>query len=144
MAGTNSGFDAAAFNDAIHTVMEMAAPPITADRAKFYFPKTTTAPAHSGDGVPWDPADSPTVTQQAAIVVPCAVETVEAADQATRLGIERPNRLKVTLLDAEYQQVKGCEYLVMAGDRYDYRFTDPPTGLFDASVWTMWFTRSDA
>ena len=142
MAGTSDGFDKSAFEAGIRTAMGLGAPVAVADQAKFYFPKVTTSAADA-NGVPFALNATPTVTQKPAQVVACAIETVEVADQDTRLGTVRPSRLKVTLLEAEHTTVKGCAYVVVGGDRFDYRHTDPPVGLYDASVWTMWFTRSD-
>jgi hypothetical protein len=43
----------------------------------------------------------------------------------------------LTLLDQEYARVKGFSYVIIAGDRFFYRKTEPPVGLDVVAVWTV-------
>ncbi len=141
MSGTSSDFDLAAFNDAITAAMRMGAPIAEEDRATFHFPQTGTATHRSEDDVPWDPDVAHDRVGADPVVVDCAVDYAQPADQDTRLGIIRPTRIQVTVLQAAYDQVVGCEYVVYGGERYEYRATEKGA-LFDAGVYTLHFTRA--
>ena len=140
MAGSNAGFDASAFNDAIHFVMEMAAPPVAGDQAVFHFaPVVTSAAPVAADGVPFDPDAAKTSVTPAPVKVPCVVEYVNYGDDQSRLGTTSPGRVRVTLLEDDYRQVADAAFIVVGGDRYDFGHTEAPVGLFSAGVWTMHF-----
>jgi hypothetical protein len=141
MAGSDSGFNAAEFRDAIHFAMQLGAAPDPAEQLKFYFPSTLvyTGPA-DGNEVPFDPATTVTSTPSAPVTVDCAVEYFDAENQPTSFGLLAPARIGVTLLDVDYAKVKGCSHVVIHGDRYNYRRTEPPAGLFDVGLYTLHFT----
>lgn len=140
MAGTSNDFDAAGFRDAIHEVMLMGAPTAEADRAKFYFTKTLVYNTNVDDNnVPFDPDATVTETQPAPISAACGIEYFDANDQPIVFGSVTASRVGVTLLDEEYDKVKGCAYMVIGGERYFYKRTEPPAGLFDVGVYTMYF-----
>jgi hypothetical protein len=90
--------------------------------------------------VPFDPHATVTNVTPAPVKVDCAIEYFDAENQPTDFGLLAPTRISITMLDDAYEKVKGCAYVVIAGDRYDYRRTEPPVGLFDVGVWTMHFT----
>lgn len=141
MAGSNSGFDAAGFRSAIKAAMQMGAPPKEGERATFHFPaQLVYNGSMDGDHVPFDPTATVTSTEPPTIRVDCAVEYLDAENQSTAFGLMAPSRIAVTVLDVDYERVKGCSYVVVHGDRYDYRRTEPPNGLFDVGVYTMHFT----
>ena len=143
MAGVDAGFDAAAFRDAIHFAMTMGAPPDPSQQITFYFPETTinagSVPV-DGAGVPFDPEAELTGTAPDPVQVECALEYFDAEDQPTSFGMMAPARLAVTLLDLDYELVAGASYVVVHGDRYNYRRTQPPQGLFDVGLYVMHFT----
>lgn len=141
MAGSNAGFNSAEFRDSIRFAMEMGAPPDAGERATFHFPSQLVynAPA-DGDQVPFDPTATVTTTEPPPVQVDCAIEYFDVENQPTQFGLLAPSRITVTLLDEDYAQVKECSYVVVHGDRYEYRRTNPPTGLFDVGVYTMHFT----
>lgn len=141
MAGSSPDFDTAGFNAAIRAAMQMGAPLAEEDRATFHFPQTGTATHRSEDDVPWDPDVVHDRQGADPVTVDCAVEYAQPADQDTRLGIIRPTRIQITLLQADYDLVKGCEYVVYGGERYAYRATED-MALFDAGVYTLHFTRA--
>lgn len=141
MAGTNPGFDAGAFRSAIRFVQDMAAPPLEAEQATFYAPATLVyAGSLDDDDVPFDP--STTVVRQPAVgvKVPCGIEYLDADGQALVFGTVTATKVKITLLDEEYTQVKNAAYVVIGGDKYLYRRTEPPSGLFDVGLYVMHFT----
>jgi hypothetical protein len=141
MAGSNPGFNAAEFREAIHFAMAMGAAIDTDEQVTFHFASTLVY-AGSADGaeVPFDPAATVVTTTPDPMRVDCAVEYFDAENQPTNFGLLAPSRLAVTLLDVDYEQVKEAQYVVAHGDRYDYRRTEPPSGLFDVGLYTMHFT----
>jgi hypothetical protein len=141
MAGTSPRFNAAGFRNAIKTAMQMGAPPNEGERATFHFAvQLVYNGSMDGDLVPFDPTATVTSTEPPTVQVDCAIEYFDAEGQPTAFGLLAPSRIAVTVLDVDYEQVKECSYVVVHGDRYDYRRTEPPNGLFDVGVYTMHFT----
>jgi hypothetical protein len=148
MAGKNPGFDAKAFRAGIHFVMQMGAPTESEDQATFYFPtqlvyRTGESLDVDAEGVPFDPAIPVTRHIPAGIKVPCAVEYQDANGVATDFGLVTPSRAVITLLDEDFSRVEGCSYVLLGGERFVYRHTEFPTGLFDVGVYTLHFAAED-
>lgn len=140
MAGRNPGFNPHEFRNAIRFVYDMAAPPVEDDQVTFYGESTLVYTGSvDDDSIPFDPAS--TVVRQPApgIRVPCAVEYFDSQGEPVVFGMVTPSRVAITLLDEDYAAVKGATYVVIAGDRYLYRRTEPPTGLFDVGLHVMHF-----
>lgn len=138
-----SGFDPARITAGLKRAMEFGAPSKSQDRATFYLPST---PVHSGatdeDGVPFDPTAS-RATPMTAVTVPCAVDYDDRTDADANFGVYQPARIRITLLGPEYLRVKGFRYVVIAGDRYFYRLTEPPVALGTIDVWTVHAVNED-
>lgn len=139
---TPPGFDASAARQGILNAMSFGEPTRTDDKAWFYFAKARAstpddAPADD-DHVPFDPAvpvaspDSHPRQQ-----VPCAVDYLDAAGQAITAGDITPSKIVITLMDTEYQRVKGFAFVVAGGDKYLYDKTEPPVALGTIDVWTV-------
>lgn len=141
MAGSDPGFNAAEFRDAIHFAMQLGSAPDPGQQVVFHFPKQLTynVPA-DGAQVPFDPSATVTAVTPTPIKVDCAVEYFDAENQPTGFGLLAPSRLSITLLDEDYAKVKDASHVVIHGDRYDYRRTEPPSGLFDVGLYVMHFT----
>ena len=139
-----AGWDEERVKSGIHTAMGFGEPTRTEDKATFYVPRPADEPVAPGnsEGVPWNPAEKRN-TKRDAIQVACAIEKFERADDTGTYGTLQPDRIVITLLDGEYQQVKGFEYVVAGGDRYYYRKTDPPVALGSIDVWTVHATAQD-
>ncbi len=71
--------------------------------------------------------------------VPCAIEYFDREGQPTVFGPVTASKLLITLLDEDYDQVKGCAYVVVGGDRYFYKRTIPPVGLYSVGVYQIVF-----
>lgn len=150
MAGKNSGFNAKAFRDGIHFVMKMAEPPVESEAALFLKPSQLVYNLPDGstayvdqEGVPFDPQTTVTRLQPPAVKVLCAIEYFDANGIPTDFGLVTPSRASITLLDQEYAQVHDCVAVVLKGEKYVYRHTEFPTGLFDVGVYTMHFVAED-
>jgi hypothetical protein len=141
MAGANADFNATEFRNQIKFAMQLGAAPEASEQVYFHFASTLVYNTPTdGANVAFDPAATVTNTTPAPVQVDCAVEYFDAENQPTSFGLLAPSRLAITLLDDDYDQVKDCSYVVIHGDRYDYRRTEPPGGLFDVGVYTMHFT----
>lgn len=136
-----AGFDAAAFREGILTAMQLGAPPDENDQAVFHFPNQLVYNSIvDGANVPFDPTATVTNETPDPVKVDCAIEYFDVENQSTGgFGLLAPTRIAVTMLDDAYEKVKGCSYVVVAGDRFDYRRTEPPVGMFDVGVWTVHF-----
>lgn len=145
MAGSNAGFDAAAFRTGIHFAMNLGAPPVDGEQATFYFESVLvyTGPVDD-DNVPFDPNQLATRTIPDPVKVPCAIEYADANGDPTAFGVLVPSRAKIILLDEEYQLVKTCKGVILRGERFIYKSTEVPVGLFDVGVYTMHFMAEDA
>ncbi len=132
-------FDAAAFTTGILTAMQLGKPPNVTDRAIFHFASevTNVSPADE-EGVPFDPYATPVVVQGNSIVgIDCAITFDDVSGRPTQLGDLQPNRIVLTLLHIQYLLVKGFDRVEIAGDFYEYDFTEPPIGLGSATVWQV-------
>jgi hypothetical protein len=143
--GISADFDGDQFRDSIRFSMQMGISPDGGKQPIFVFRSAsrtywrgdvqlTTTPRLDRDGKPLDPTvrvvESPPQTKR----VDCAVE-IERADAAELpVGNFRPTKATVTLLDQQYEQVKGARELVYNGDRYVYGYEPVGLGLFDVGV----------
>jgi hypothetical protein len=136
------GFDADAARQGILNAMSFGEPTRTDDKAWFYFSKTRTSTppgaAADQDGVPFDstaPVLSP--DRKPRLQVPCAIDYVDVAETTETFGSDKAARIVITLLDTEYQRVKGFAYVVAGGDKYVSPTVEPPVALGTIDVWTV-------
>ncbi len=130
------------FRRGIRTAMQLAKLSDPDLQPAFYWNPPTTGGAYTYDdvGVPFDPNQKPVKTPVGPEYVDCAVEYFDAENQPTSFGLMAPSRIVVTVLDEDYVKIDGCDYVVIHGDKYNYRRTEPPTGLFDVGVYSLHFT----
>jgi len=135
-------FDKAAILKGLYTAMEFGAPTRVSDRATFFTYIEEGTEPRDDDGVPFNSttrrARVPKSTQ-----VPVAIEFIDKTDQQETFGYVQATRVKITLLDPDYQKVKGFNYVVIGGDKYNYRITEPPVALGAIDVWTVHVTAED-
>lgn len=142
MAGSNPDFDKAAFETGIRFSMRMGLPPAEEKQVEFHFPQTYVH-AGSGDdiGVPFDFDEVTNRDGPVPIKVDCAVEFFyDQGQAASGFGIVQATRIRITLLSDEYTLIEDCSHVSIDGDIYEYRFTEPPLGLFDSGIFLMHFT----
>ncbi len=145
MAGpVPAGFDVSAVIAGLHKAMAFGAPSNVGDRATFYMPRATVsgAPADELD-VPFSPSVIPTYAPVVRATVPCAYEYLDAQGKIENLGLIVHSRVKVTLLDVDYQQVKGFDYVVIEAQKFRYQKTAPPVALGSIDVWTVYCQADD-
>lgn len=121
----------------LHQAMGFGEATRTGDKATFYkvtLP-TTTDPVDQ-EGLPFDPDDTRTPVATG-VAVPCAIEYFDRAEDADSYGVLQPTRIKLTMLDPDYQLVKGFKYVVAGGDKYYYAKTEPTIALGSIDVWII-------
>lgn len=149
MAGSNASFDKAAFTKAIHFVMDMAAPPLLEEQAVFIKASVLVynvngLPAYADqEGVPFDPNSTVTRAQPAPVRVHCAVEYQDSNGVPTDFGLVTPSRAVITVLDQEYALIKDSVAVILKGERFNYRHTEFPTGLFDIGIYSLHWVAQD-
>lgn len=143
MAGQIPGFDPDEFRRGLRFAMQVGAPPDVDQRATFVFPAAETASGPAGpDHVPFGPDVRITAIPRRTVQVPCAVEYQgTSGPDDNSVGRFAINRVVLTLLDQDYELVKGFEFVVIGGVRYQYERQLPPSGLgpvgiHQLQVWT--------
>ena len=139
MANAPVPFDRQDFLDGIHLAMQIGEPTRTEDKATFYFPNDiTVVDSSDAEGIPFDPTKAPTyVPRKDPIQVRCAVEYRDAEGKIENFGVLVPSKAIITLLDPEYQQIKGFQFVALGGVRYYYRSIETPLAMFDVDVWVV-------
>jgi hypothetical protein len=132
-------FDRVGFQTGILTAMGVGLPADPDLRPQFVFAGTTSATTPVDDeGIPYDVTSQPVLTAgRVETDVLCAIEYLDAVGQVVDLGIIAPTQIRITLLDAQYQRIKGFDHVLIDGDRYNYRRTQPPIGMVTETVWIV-------
>lgn len=137
-----AGFNADAFRNAITSTMQMGMPGGAAEMATFQWRtgKTYGVEADSS-GVPFDFTASPTSTSpHADVIVPVALEFSGNVSGVTELtpdgSFENPYAV-LTLLDIHHSQIVGANTVLLGGNTYVIRYTEPPIGLFEVTVYRI-------
>ncbi len=138
-----SSFNQAQVVACLHQAMGFGEATRAGDKATFY---KVTQPEVVGptdqEGLPFNPEVSRPSTATP-IVVPCAIEFFDRAEDADSYGVLQASRVKLTLLDEDYQKVKGFRYVVAGGDKYFYAKTEPTIALGSIDVWIIHCTAQD-
>lgn len=149
--GISSNFNAQEFRDGIHFAMQMGAPVDDSRKAVFVFASTGRSYSKNGSpvdasnvrldqsGQPIDPEIKVVEIPGKRVTVDCAVEISKADSDEMPVGNFRDTKATVTLLDVDYEQVKGCKELEFNGDRYAYGYEPDGLALFDVAVNTIIF-----
>lgn len=131
------GFNRAEVLAGLHRAMGFGEPNNASDKATFVsFDALSGNTRHDDNGVPFDPGARVSRVPKP-VQVPCAVEWADASDVSGGFGSLQPTTIRVTLLDPDYRKVKGFEYVLIGGDKYNYRETEPPVALGSIDIWTV-------
>lgn len=152
--GISATFDNDGFRNAIRFAMQMGANPDVSRQPRFvkrssartYWKNNTqltTVPRMDLDGNPLDPDIEVRSPDAELVAVDCAVEIVRAEADEVPVGNFRPVKAVVTLLDEQYQLVKGVRELLYNGDQYIFGYEPESNGLFEVGVYTMIFYAKD-
>lgn len=144
MAGSVPGFNPDEVRAGLRLAMTVGLPPTAEDQPTFYFPRTaSTTGAADEDAMPFDLTKKRALSPPRTVRVPCAIEYFDNQGKIENFGIIVPSKVELTLLDQEYVQVKGFEYVVIGGNRYWYSRTATPAGLVSIGVFTIYCTAED-
>lgn len=135
-------FNAARVRAGLLKAMGFGEPTRAADKVTFHLVTRPAVEDADGDGVPFDPSVRVTATDTA-LAVTCALDYLDDNGEVIAGGDLKPARVRVTLLDAEYQQIKSFDYLTAGGDRYARDSIAPPFALGGLDVWTVYATAED-
>lgn len=140
------GFDADAFRDGIWTAMAVGLPPELEDQPAFVTPAPVvdTGDERDSDGVAFDPSKQRTkIGPDTVTQVPAAIEYFDADGTVGTFGLTTPSKVILTLMDEDYEAVKGFSYVVIGGNKYLYRKTEPPLGMVDVAIWRVHCSTDD-
>lgn len=142
MAGSNPDFNSSEFRSGIRTAMTMGSP--VDDVPVFHFPDTSTSdtPA-AADGVPFDPSTVEDITTGETVSVTCGIEYSDYAQVTTNIGVLTPSAVRISVLDTEYEQIKGCHKVVIGDNEYIYSHTMLPSVMFDVQIFDVIFRAVD-
>jgi len=142
MAGTDPNFSAAEFRDAIRFAMKMGSPGAEEDKATFRWNPSRTFSTADPAGQPYDwtsvPASDSTPPDVVTDLVAVEFTGRPQASGITSMGTFDPSGVTLTILDEDYEDVKTANEVLLGGNTYVIRFHAPPTGLFDATVHTIY------
>jgi hypothetical protein len=137
-SGTPSSFNAATVRAGLRTAMNFGLPTVTNDQPTFFMPQTATSTSHlDGEGVPFDPNASFTLSALVKRQAPCAVEYVDGDGKVETFAVIAPSKVKLTFLDQDYATIKGFHFCVIEGQKYYYQRTEPPVALGTIDVYTV-------
>lgn len=146
MAGSNPAFNPAQFRDVIRTTMIMGLPNATAEKPTFRWRPDRTFTTADPAGAPYDFTASPTTTDAPPDVqIPVAVEfsARPAGSLETSIGEFDTSRVIITILDEDYELVRGADEVLLGGNTYDIQFVGPPIGLFEVTVYQVFAIARD-
>ena len=138
-SGTPASFNKDAVRAGLLTAMNFGLPTESADQPTFFMPtETVTASGpYDDEGVAYDPAATYTTSTLVKKAVACAVEYMDGEGKIETFGVIAPSRVKLTLLDTEYDLIKGFAFCVIEGQKYWYQRTEPPVALGTIDVYTI-------
>lgn len=155
--GISVDFPSDDFRNAIRFAMQMGKNPDATRQVIFI--KKGTALTYWLSGVQQDEEDVPRDRDQnplnplievrraadVEVDADCAVEVEPQQAADTGVGIFRPTRITLTLLDVDYAKVKAadCRECLYNGDRFVYSYEPESDGLFDVGVYQMVFTAKE-
>jgi hypothetical protein len=144
MAGTDAGFNAAEFRDAVRFAMNMGKPEASNERATFRWKEHKSYEVSDPRGKPYDWGQTAEiVASHPDVEVPVAVEFFPGTNTGTAAGVFQAAKAEITILDEEYALVEGADFVILDGNTYVKNFVGPPVGLFGVTVYTIYVTAQD-
>jgi hypothetical protein len=126
--------------------MTMGLPNAEAERATFIWATDRTFGTQDPASNPYDWTDDP-VTEETHpdVQIPVAVDFAArpAASLETTIGQFDASRVVITILDVDYEKVRGAAMVKLGGNTYDIDFVAPPQGLFEVTVYSVYATARD-
>ena len=139
-----ASFDVEGFRSAIRSTMQMGMPNAIEERATFIWPATATFNKANKAGRPFNfNEQASSVDPQKELQVDCAYEFVERASHGTPLGQFENPRVKLYLMDVDYEKIVGAVKARLGGNMYTINFIEPPVSLFVFTLYTLHLTADD-
>jgi hypothetical protein len=154
VAGSSSfspQFPEALFRNAIQNTMRMGMPEDESKRLTWWWNREKDYVRPDPTGKPYGWSEAPTTNVAGGpngedhLVVDYAIEfsARPAGSVVTALGEMDTSRAVVTLMDADWQQVKTADYARIGDARYKIQFEAPPMGLFEVTVHQVYLEAVD-
>jgi|SRR6478736_6275391 len=135
------GFNADEVRNGIRLAMRVGLPPVEADRPLFIWdtpPEVEADEDTSGIPFAWDAAPAtPTAAPKPPRREECAIEYIDETGELRPFGPTASTRLVLTLLDEEYERVRGFSRVIIGGNEYVYERTAAPLGLNTIGIWQV-------
>jgi hypothetical protein len=146
-----SGFNEAAFRDAIRQTMRMGMPPVEADRLVWRWSRQRTYAPQDTARMPYDWTQVPATDdpgnpdeEDGELVVDYALEFAgRGGGEGTAMGVFDNSRATVTLMDTEYELVKTADFATIGPNVYEIEFVAPVIGLFAVGVYQVFLKAQD-
>ena len=133
-----AGFNEQAFRDAIRSTMQMSTPSAVEERATLIWETLATFTNPNSAGRPFNFNQAPlTVESHEEVQVDCTYEFVERAGHGTAIGQFENPRLKLYVMDEDYELIKGANKIRIGGNLYTINFVEPPVSLFLPTLYTI-------
>jgi len=136
-----AGFDAEAFKTAIRNAMLMGSPNQTAMKATFRWKEDKTYANSAPGGRPYNLRATPAAddTPEDVVLDYVAVQFIARSTLSGGTAVAEFDtpRAIITMFEEEYEQVHGCNRVVLGGNTYRVDFWAPPTPLFSVDVFHL-------
>lgn len=138
MAGSNAGFNPAEFRSGIRLAMTMGSPGLTNEKATFRWNRAQTFGPQDPANRPyhWNQVPLTDTTPDPVVIDNVAVEYGGSNTTGTAVGTFDPQRVTLTMLDDDYDLIRGADVVEIGGNDYEIS-TTTVTGLFDVDVYTI-------
>ena len=136
-----SSFDEDLFRDSIRFAMNIGIPETEADRPTFRWNVEKAYAVADPAGAPysWTATPTQTITHDD-VQVPVAVQFVPKKSQSygTPFGEVDPSRAILTVLDEDYELIRGADQVILTGNTYNFTNIAPADGLFGVTVYSIY------
>lgn len=126
------------FRSAIINTMIMGSPNKEEEQAEFSWEKDVTYSIQDKDNKPYSLGATTPLTDNTPdpVKINVAVEYVHRAPDGTPLGEFDNPRAVLTVLDVEYEKVRGADFVTLGGNKYMISYV-LVEALFDVDVYTL-------
>jgi hypothetical protein len=132
-------FNATVFRQGIRNAMTMGLPVDPAERITFRWTTKKKYSSSDSSGLPFSFDDAPvSEVKHEDVQIPAAVEFLSGAnEQGTSVGMFQTPRAVITILDEDYELVRGANEVLLGGNTYTIDYEAPPLGLFSVTVYQL-------
>lgn len=141
-----AGFNSAEVRDALKFAMKMGLPDAVEERITFMWRKQRDYQSKDPAGRPYNWRSQPTSDDTPdPVQIDAAIQFSDRMTNSsgTALGQFDAARIQVTVLDVDYELVRGANIIMANGATYTIDFVAPPEGLFDMTVYTIYASSVD-